>query len=114
MMKSMQPLWKLELVQELAVQERLLLTQAASSCFSTFTEALDWVHGAVAELQPGDFAHSVQPHTHAADVYGFVAEGCGWYLKLTIEEDARGALVLVISCHPLEYSILTLRGTIGP
>ena len=110
----MQPLWELALVQELAAQERLLLTQAASSCFSTFIEAVDWVHGAIADLQPGDFSHSVQLHTHAADVYGFVSEGCGWYLKLAVEQDSQGALVLVISCHPLEYPISTLRGTIGP
>jgi gentisate 1,2-dioxygenase len=110
----MQPLWKLDLVQELAAQERLFLTRAASTCFPTFNEALDWVHAAIAELEPGHFAHSVQLHTHRADVYGFVAEGCGWYLKLTVEKDSREEFVLVISCHPLEHPILTLRGTIGP
>jgi len=107
-------LWDLEQIQDLAAQERLVLTQAASSCFSTFTEALDWVHGTIAELRLGDFAHSVQLQTHAADVYGIVAEERGWYLKLTVDQDAHGALVLVISCHPLEHPLSTLRGTIGP
>lgn len=54
----------------------------------------------------------MQLEAHVADIYGVIVEGCGWYIKLTVERDARGALVLVISCHPVEYPLMTGRGTI--
>ncbi len=108
------PHWPLAEIQRLAAEERLILTHAAGDDFPTRTEALDWIHGVITELQPVDFAHSVQLQVHAADVYGVVGESCGWYIKLTVERDARGALVLVISCHAVEYPLVTRRGTIEP
>lgn len=111
---SKRPHWSLAEIRSLAANERLLLTHAACDYFPTRTEALDWAHGVVAELRPADFAHSVQLEVHIADVYGVVVDGCGWYLKLTVDSDARGALVLLISCHPVEYTLTTRLGSIEP
>jgi hypothetical protein len=114
MEKERQPHWSLAEIRGLAARERLVLTHAACDYFSTRSEALDWIHGVIAELRVADFAHSVELEVHTADVYGVVVDGCGWYLKLTLEMDAHEKLVLVISCHPVEYSLVTRGGTIEP
>ncbi len=108
------PNWLLAEIRSLAAEERLILTHAACDHFPTRTEALDWIHGVIAELRPQDFAHSTQLEVHTADVYGVVAGNRGWYLKLTVENDARGRLVLVISCHPVERPLMTRLGVIEP
>ncbi len=111
---STRPHWSLAEIRSLAANERLLLTHAACDHFPTRVEALDWVHGVIAELRAVDFAHSVQLEEHIADVYGVVVDDRGWYLKLTVDRDARGKLVLVISCHPVEYTLTTRLGRIEP
>ncbi len=108
------PHWSLAEIRKLAARERLVLTHAACDHFSTRGEALDWIHGVVADLRTENFAYTVKLEVHTADVYGLVVDGCGWYLKLTLEKDARGELVLVISCHPVEYPLVTRGGTIEP
>ncbi len=108
------PHWSLAEIRSLAAQERLLLTHAACDYFPTRTEALDWIHGVIAELRAVDFAHSVELRAHLADVYGVVVDNCGWYIKLTVDSDAHGKLVLVISCHPVEYPLMTRLGEIEP
>ncbi len=37
-----------------------------------------------------------------------------WYIKLTVDSDADGKLVLVISCHPVERPLMTRLGAIEP
>ena len=110
----LRPHWPLAEIRSLAAKERLVLTHAACDHFSTRTDALDWIHGVIAELRVQDYAHSVQLEVHTADVYGVVVEGFGWYIKLTITSDACGKLALVISCHPVERPLMTRLGTIEP
>ncbi len=111
---TQRPRWPLAEIQSLAAEERLVLTHAACDYFPTRTEALDWIHGVLAELRAQDFAHSVQLEIHTADVYGVVVDNRGWYLKITVDSDARGRLLLVISCHPIERSLMTRLGVIEP
>ncbi len=92
----------------------MVLMRTVYDVFSTRVEALRWVRGVIADLRPADFAHTVELEVHVADVYGFVVGDNGWYLKLTMTEDADGSFVLVISCHPLQYPLSTQGGRISP
>lgn len=47
-----------------------------------------------------------------ADVYGIEVEGCGWYLKVCIDENVPEATF--ISVHPLENPLRTNGGEVKP
>ena len=66
----------------------------------------------IRELKLSSFAETVELTWSVADVYGLKLEGCGWYLKVTIDETE--PQVLVISFHPLECPIRTNGGIVKP
>ncbi len=98
----------------MAAEDRLALTLSASAAFVTPMVARTWVKDLIAALRLEHFAHSVQLEVHRADVYGIFRDGIGWYVKLTLTKDAAGSVVLMISCHPVEWPLKTGKRTIAP
>ena len=109
-----QPHWPLEDVRRLAAEDRLALTLSACDVFESRVDARGWIRELIATLRPENFAHSIQLAVHTADIYGAYSVGHGWYLKFTMTRGTDGLAVLVISCHPVEHPLETLRGTIAP
>ena len=75
------------------------------------TQARGFARQAVLSLTEGDYAHTLaMPNGQVQDVYGVLINADGWYLKLEIHmEDGEPGIV---SCHPAEYDIVTLRGIV--
>lgn len=66
---------------------------------------------AVLSLQPDDYAYTLaMPNGQAQDVYGKLINADGWYLKIEIRVD--DGQPGIVSCHPAEYDIITIRGTV--
>jgi hypothetical protein len=62
-------------------------------------------------LSPEDYAYTLaMPNGQTQDVYGMLINADGWYLKIEIHMvDGQPGIV---SCHPAEHDIITLRGVV--
>lgn len=109
-----QPHWPLSRVKALAKAKGGLFIQRtrALDYFASLSEALETARQVIRDLTINSFAHSVQLTYDVADVYGVRIDGSGWYLKLTIDEEAPE--VAVISFHPLERALRTNGGVVKP
>lgn len=62
-------------------------------------------------LQPEDYAYTLSmPNGQVQDVYGALIKADGWYLKIEIHMD--DGQPGIVSCHPAEYDIITIRGAV--
>jgi hypothetical protein len=74
-------------------------------------QARAFARQAVLSLQPGDYAYTLaMPNGQVQDVYGVLVNAGGWYLKIEIHMD--DGQPGIVSCHPAEYDIITIRGTV--
>lgn len=78
----------------------------------TVREAREHVKVAVLSLEAGDYSHTLRtPNGQVQDVYGRLIQGEGWYLKIEIQmHDGEPGIV---SCHPAEHDLSTVRGTVS-
>ena len=111
------PRWPLERVKALASAGAVWVRRTrARVFFAGNAEAVRAVTRAIAALTDDDFAATATlADKTAADVYGVLIDGAGWYLKLWIDEEGPdGAEVDVISFHPLEHPLRTRKGMVSP
>ncbi len=81
------PHWPLQRVKNLAKEGKLFIQRTrALDFFTSFKEAMEIAQSVVQGLEISNFSHTIQLTYDIADVYGVLIEGCGWYLKLTIDE----------------------------
>lgn len=74
-------------------------------------QARAFARQAVLQLQPGDYAYTLaMPNGQVQDVYGVLINFDGWYLKIEIHMD--DGQPGIVSCHPAEHDIITIRGTV--
>lgn len=114
-MKAKAPHWDLARVQQLAAQPNGLFVQVtrAAAFFGSMHEALGELREVIHRLTFQDFAETQQLTWDTADVYGIrMADGSGWYLKITIDEEIPE--LVVISCHPLAHPLRTNGGVVKP
>lgn len=77
----------------------------------TARRARTFARQAVLALEPGDYAYTLaMPNGQVQDVYGVLINADGWYLKIEIHMD--DGQPGIVSCHPAEYDIVTIRGTL--
>jgi len=77
----------------------------------TMLEARSFARKAVLSLEPSHYSESIEyQYGTKVDVYGKILEAQGWYIKVSIESDARRAYVH--SCHLAMHPIETLGGTV--
>lgn len=75
--------------------------------------AIDACRATINELTVRQFAETQKLTWDVADVYAVrMADGSGWYLKITIDEEVPE--VAVISFHPLERPLKTNGGMVQP
>ena len=74
-------------------------------------EARAFARQVVLALMACDYAHTLQTSTgQIQDVYGKVIRAEGWYVKIEIHMyDGQPGIV---SCHPAEYDLVTMRGIV--
>ncbi len=109
------PHWDLNRVKTLAAAPGGLFVQdtKASANFSSLVEAIVVVKATIGELTVRQFADTQTLTWDIADVYGVkMADGKGWYLKITIDETVPE--VAVISFHPLLFPLKTNGGVVKP
>ena len=114
-MKAKTPHWDLGRVKALAALPNGLFVQVgrARAFFRDRKEALEACRTTIAQLTTREFAETQKLIWDLADVYGVrMADGAGWYLKITIDEDVPE--VAVISFHPLERPLKTNGGMVQP
>jgi hypothetical protein len=102
-------------VKELAVLPNGLFVQVgrARAFFRDRRAAIEACRSAIATLTTTEFCETQTLTWDVADVYGVrVADGSGWYLKITIDEAVPE--VAVISFHPLERPLKTNGGMVKP
>ncbi|HST62523.1 MAG TPA: hypothetical protein VLK84_27715 [Longimicrobium sp.] len=74
-------------------------------------QARGFARQVVLALQPDDYAYTLSmPNGQVQDVYGALIKADGWYLKIEIHMD--DGQPGIVSCHPAEYDIITIRGTV--
>jgi hypothetical protein len=105
------PRWAIAKVKDLSGRGQLLVAREICDTFPTRSEAIAMLAEILGNLGPADFAHTDELEHCMADVYGVVADGVGWYLKLTVVESPA---VLVISFHRLERPLRTRGGMVEP
>lgn len=114
-MKAKTPHWDLGRVKELAARPNGLLVQVgrALAFFRDRKAAIDACRATINELTVRQFAETQKLTWDVADVYAVrMADGSGWYLKITIDEEVPE--VAVISFHPLERPLKTNGGMVQP
>jgi hypothetical protein len=102
-------------VKELAALPSGLFVQVgrASAFFPNRKAAIEACRSAISSLTTKEFAETQKLTWDTADVYGVrMANGAGWYLKITIDEKVPE--VAVISFHPLERPLKTNGGMVQP
>jgi hypothetical protein len=74
-------------------------------------QARGFAKRAALALTTVDYAYTLaMPNGQAQDVYGMLINAEGWYLKIEIHmADGQPGIV---SCHPAEYDIITIRGVV--
>lgn len=108
-MRSKKPHWDLAVVKSLNAAGKLILTKTkAQSSFTDAAAAMNAAKTLVDQLTDRQFAETLV-QLDICDVYGVQFQGCGWYLKLTIDE-----LLVVVSLHPLQWSLRTNGGIVAP
>jgi len=107
------PCWDLARIKELAAAGRIYLMRASAynAVRSTLgvvvpEEIVQIVSEVVAVLEQENYAHSLDQQPKM-DVYGIVARGHGWYIKLYIDEDVDGGETTVCSFHPPRVDLVT-------
>lgn len=110
------PRWPIATLQELAAIEGGLLLRQASCLdfFETREQAYETAREVIAGLSLNDYANTEQLAVDLADVYGVKMYGEGWYLKVTVDDDVPDMVVVVISLHPLKWSLKTNGGMVEP
>jgi hypothetical protein len=111
------PRWDLARVQKLATEPNGVFVQMGEKTKAAFNDsrkaATDAARATIAGLTVKAFAHSLEQTWDVCDVYGVkMADGSGWYLKLTVDEEIPE--VAVVSFHPLERDLKTNGGTVKP
>lgn len=110
-----EPHWPLERVKALAALPNGLFVQVkrAQAFFPSRKAAIDACRDSIAGLTIKSFSEKQTLTWDVADIYGVrLADGSGWYLKITIDETVPE--VAVISFHPLERPLKTNGGMVRP
>ena len=104
-MKAKKPYWDLQNVKMLAASGKLYLSKTkAQKSFSDPATAMSTARATIGDLTERQFAETLR-QVDTCDVYGVRINGCGWYLKVTIDE-----LLVVVSLHPLLRPLHTNSG----
>lgn len=107
------PCWDLARVKELVSAGRVYLMRRSAYEPVRNTLGLDDPHeiaqlvaGVIELLEEHNYAHSLGQRP-TMDVYGIIAQGHGWYVKLYIDEDVDGGETTVCSFHPPRADLVT-------
>jgi hypothetical protein len=113
-MKAKTPHFAIGRVKQMVEDGQFMIQQGRALVFlgGSFKDARSAMREVVAELSLENFSHSDQLTWDMADIYGVRYRDQGWYLKLTIDEQAPE--VAIISFHPLQAPLRTNRGVLKP
>ena len=113
-MKAKTPSFALDRVKQMVEAGQFMIQQGRALVFmgGSFKEAREEMKEVIANLTVRNFSHSDQLTWDMADIYAVRYRDAGWYLKLTIDEEAPE--VAIISFHPLQAPIRTNGGEIKP